>query len=432
LRINLLFLLALCFSMSRELEAASWTPLDGGAPAPSPRMAHQAVFDAQRGRMILLGGNSMSGLLMDVWVLSFEPSPEWTMISAAGTPPSPRWDHAAAYDPKGDRVLLFGGDDASGFFPRNDVWALTLSDPITWIELHPEGAAPPGRSSHVVVFDPLESRLLVHGGFDGIGLLSDLWELSLSGTPTWQPLSPSGPAPIARRDAVGTYDAGRSRMLLHGGNANVAPFLSDTWALDLNGTPSWTPIEPNGAVPEGAITHAGVYDATRERLLIFGGNYHNETWALPFIGPPEWTRILPSAPLPPGRIDHTIVFDPVRDRFLAFGGHTGLSMLNDAWELSLDEATEVGRSEPTLGLTISPNPARREATFWLDSPAPGGSFTIFDVTGRVVESLNAAHARLSWDLRTADGTRVPAGVYFCAWRSREANAVGRLVVQPEE
>ena len=63
----------------------------------------------------------------DTWALSLADTPAWTQLIPAGTPPVARYGHSANYDPVRDRMVVFGGRNASGFL--NDVWSLTWGAP---------------------------------------------------------------------------------------------------------------------------------------------------------------------------------------------------------------------------------------------------------------------------------------------------------------
>ena len=47
-------------------------------------------------------------------------------------------------------------------------------------------------------------------------------------------------------------------------------FLNDVWALSL-ANPAWTTLTPSGTPPHGRMSHSAVYDAIRDRMIVFGG-----------------------------------------------------------------------------------------------------------------------------------------------------------------
>jgi hypothetical protein len=109
--------------------------------------------------MILFGGNNASGFLNDVWALSLSGTPTWTPIVPAGTAPSARLVPSMIYDPVRDRLLVFGGASAQdSLYTRqyfNEVWELSLSGTPTWTNLAISGTAPTGRFAQVAIYDPV-------------------------------------------------------------------------------------------------------------------------------------------------------------------------------------------------------------------------------------------------------------------------------------
>ncbi|PYM08967.1 MAG: hypothetical protein DMD82_01220, partial [Candidatus Rokuibacteriota bacterium] len=115
-------------------------------------------------------------------------------------------------DPLRDRMLVIAGYPG----PQGDVWVQPFSGPSLWSRLLPAGAAPSARFAHSVIYQPTQDRVILFGGFD-TAFRNDVWALSLSGTPTWSQLTPAGPPPPARWAHVAIYDAARDRMIVFGG-----------------------------------------------------------------------------------------------------------------------------------------------------------------------------------------------------------------------
>ena len=58
--------------------------------------------------------------------LSLAGGMEWSVMTPGGKSPAARHGHAAIYDPRQDRMVMFGGYDRVGG-SQNDVWALTFN-----------------------------------------------------------------------------------------------------------------------------------------------------------------------------------------------------------------------------------------------------------------------------------------------------------------
>ena len=131
--------------------------------------------------------------------------------------------------------------------------------------------------------------MLVHGGYAAGGAVGDLWELSLAGTGAWTQLTPSGdpPSPIpAHRGLRPDPQPDRD----HRGNGTAV--LGDAAVLSLSGSPAWSALAPLGELPAPRNGHTAAYDASRNRLVVFGGSgdsspTYSDAWALawPPAGP---------------------------------------------------------------------------------------------------------------------------------------------------
>ena len=89
-----------------------------------------------------------------------------------------------------------------------------------------------------------------------------------------------------------------------------------------------------GAWPDARSYHAAVYDAGRERLVVFGGNgprgsYLDGAGAIWEWDGTAWTRFDAAGPGP--RDDASLVYDPVRHRVLLYGGRRDDITFDDLW-----------------------------------------------------------------------------------------------------
>jgi len=114
---------------------------------------------------------------------------------------------------------------------------------------------------------------------------------------------------------------------------------------------AWSALDDSVFSPPNRREHAGIYDVTHNRYLLFGGfgfestapeNNYNEVWALTLSDPPTWSQISVAGDPPGPRKEVQWGYDLARQRLLIFGGygqhHPGDTVywLNDVWQLSLD------------------------------------------------------------------------------------------------
>jgi hypothetical protein len=224
----------------------NWVHLTPSGAAPSARNWHSAIYDPVRDRLLIFGG--VDGVyLNDVWMLSLAGTLTWTQLFPTGAPPSARIGHVAIYDPVRDRMLVHGGTDGTYF---NDVWEMTLNETPEWTLLTPTGIPPSGRITSAI-YDPLRDRMVVFGGYTGGAFANDVWELSFGANLEWTQLAPAGSLPVARGYLDAVYDPMRDGMVIFAGHAS--PILNELWTLnfDPSGTsrfPVTTAVVGRGAV----------------------------------------------------------------------------------------------------------------------------------------------------------------------------------------
>ena len=302
--------------------------------APPPRWDHSLIADDEGRRLIVFGGRGADfGSLGDTWVYSFADR-VWSTIDSPG--PEPRFGHAVAADPDGNRMLLFGGQSADLFF--NDAWAFDF-ETLAWTKLHDgAGAAPSPRYGLAAVLDD-ERRLLISHGFTFEGRFNDTW--AFGGTDEgWTDVSPGGDGvrPLNRCLHEQAWDPDSKTMLLFGGcSSGFGPCpQGDLWRYDPSAR-TWMEITPSTG-PSARTNPALVHHRSGERFLLIGGSsdagYMADVWAGTNDGDGfAWTSLEVSGEAPLGRASHDAVVH--RGDVYLFGGTSDSGSLNDLWKLSL-------------------------------------------------------------------------------------------------
>jgi hypothetical protein len=329
--------------------AQSWT-----SQGPIPRFGHSAVLDPSTNRMIVFGGspataNETAPLndFGDLWILQGAGAAisVWTQLKPTGAKPAARLEHGAVYDPTSNRMILFGGGLGQASPCANDSWTLINANGTggtpAWIQVSPAGSPPAPRLRFASAYDSITNTLIVFGGNDCFsGFFNDAAVLShangLGGTPTWTTLNPSGALPSARADVSGVYDPSSNRLIIFGGGG-----LNEVWVLTnangSGGTPQWIQLSPTGGPPSGRSSQTAVYDSVNNRLTIFGGSssagFLNDAWVLSNAngigGSPAWTQLGPFSTFPQARTLHTAVYLPAKNKMVVFGGLTSSTSSGD-------------------------------------------------------------------------------------------------------
>src|SRR5437868_5501888 len=107
--LNLLILALLCVLAPARAQSVQWTPLQ-----PSPRWEHAMAYDAARGVTVLFGGSG-GGYNDETWEWN---GTTWNQRAVPG--PSPRAGHTMAYDAARGVTVLFGGYNGSAY--NGETW----------------------------------------------------------------------------------------------------------------------------------------------------------------------------------------------------------------------------------------------------------------------------------------------------------------------
>lgn len=341
------------------------------------------VRSAARGSTLVLGAalaaTACSGPLPAIANEGF-----WQPL-ATDHAPAFMYSHSVAYDATRNRLLAYSGypsDDTR----LGDVWALDLAGPARWTRISPAGPTPNTGDRTSMIYDPVEHRMIVFGGSvvsSGEDLV-DAWALDLDGTPTWTQLVPVG-SPGGRSWAHGIYDAANHRLVVYGGISS-STVRTDTWALSLSGSPTWAQLAPTGFAPNQRWGHTLTYDSVRDRMIVFAGGDGvptNGLWALSLGSSPAWTALSGPGTPPPARMFHSAIYDPVRGPPLDLGRsglagrvlrsgtspHGGLRRFQRRWPATRYVGAESGRPDDRgsrHGIAYRPGAFRRH-------PEPGVS-----------------------------------------------------------
>ncbi len=265
--------------------------------------------------------------------ITVEPGPAtsvaWVDVSAlSATRPVARSGHKVVYDSIRGKVVLFGGQDLSGSF-LNDVWEWDGAT-LTWTNVTPTGGPQPvGRSAFGMAYDPSRARVVVHGGFiswpqyDNVGMTGETWEWD-GATRTWTLTSTSTVEPCCIWGAELAYDPNLGTVILVGGQTY---YLSDNpYTYSYTGT-GWSLVAESG--PGRRVRHAMVTDFARSKVVLFGGGVNpsdnpyseqaaNDTWEWDGV---QWSEVALSGPRPAARTGHVFAYDATRHVSLLFGGN---------------------------------------------------------------------------------------------------------------
>ncbi len=216
------------------------------------------------------------------------------------------------------------------------------SDGQTWTQMFP-GA----RFSHAMDYDAGRSQVVVFGG-DGDTSGSDTWVHYGS---TWTRKNPSQ-SPPARGHSRLIHDAARGQSVLFGGLDSLSwEALKDTWIWDGS---AWNQKSPSKS-PSVRFDHSMTYDQARGKVVLFGGHACNEcnafgdTWV--WDGS-DWSQRNPSQS-PQARHSSAMAYDAARSQVVLFGGG---AFNNQSWQSFNDTWVWDGNSWTKKNPTLSPPP----------------------------------------------------------------------------
>jgi cysteine-rich repeat protein len=239
--------------------------------------------------------------------------------------PSPRQYMAYGYDTARDVLVIFGGAPSTST-ALDETWEY---DGTSWVQV-PTNGKPTPRWGAAMAFDDARDVFVLFGGFAPAttSVMNDTWEYNPA-TKTWTKLTLTT-APSGRFWHAMTWDATAQRVVLFGGIGG------DERAWRYDGTNRWVAITNTGPLRRPSPGLA--FSPERQRVVLFGGragatiDVFSDTWELDTAAG-TWTQVGASLS-PPGRYEHAMVYDREHQAIALFGGFTGTAIYDDVWELA--------------------------------------------------------------------------------------------------
>jgi Galactose oxidase, central domain/Viral BACON domain len=318
-----------------------------GAPA-KLRSDHSMVWDLQDDLLFVFGGiDDQSILLNDLW--SYSPATQtWKELNAPtaslgicrnGNMPVPRMNAAMVWDSVDQQILLYGGLGANNHY-FGDLWSYSPATG-TWAAIACSGNAPGARSTNVVWNG---SQMLLLGGANASGLLSDFWSYTPgNGGSAWQKLPDS---PMGQREfQTMVWNSTGNQLYVFGGLNAAGQQQNDFYVYSV--TVGWTQIIPKSTDnPPPRQQGMGTWDSKDNVMLLMGGWEDGQGipyWGLWAFDPKQdaWGLLTPlnnaGAHIIPGRTAAVMVWDAIDQRAYIYAGvgsgKTG-STLNDLWAVT--------------------------------------------------------------------------------------------------
>ncbi|MEO1483574.1 MAG: DUF4215 domain-containing protein [Myxococcota bacterium] len=316
-------------------DGSEWTRLEPAERAPG-RSRHSMSASAD-GTGVLVFGGADGPVLNDSWTFD---GATWSECCET-VAPSPRFFFGMVRFDAVNRVVLFGGTDATGRF-FDDVWT---HDGIAWSQEEFLPFDPEGRRNHALAFDSRRQRMVLAGGTLGT-TLNDSWEYDGN---AWSEQASYGGVADGVEATAAVYHEARGVVVLFSGRRGEVS-VPTTWEYD---GIEWVNPSPDPA-PSARFQHAMAYDRRRERVILYGGcaefqrgatcnpeSILSDSW----VYDTEWQQLFPASS-PPPLFGHTLSYDESRDRVVLFGGDNTAVTSGETWEFDGDAWREIETSGP--------------------------------------------------------------------------------------
>lgn len=241
-----------------EWTFGNWSIRANQRPLGNPR-GLTATYDPLRGRTIVIDAG-VTGNPTGTWEWDGRLWHRTAELTALNHPPAAEGT-ALVFDTKCGEAVAFGGA-LSNTMLHGETWRYLATG--TWTRA--PGAGPSPRSQHAMAYDANRDAIVLFGGRTGTSataISNELWEWSgTCGAKTWTRMMVAGPS--ARAGARMAYDASRQVVVMFGG----AGADTGTWKWD---GIAWKEEVATATSPSSRSEHGMVYDARLRQVVLYGG-----------------------------------------------------------------------------------------------------------------------------------------------------------------
>jgi hypothetical protein len=336
-----------------------------------------STYDSAHDRVVFIGNNCG----ISTYSLA---NAEWQAFARSHDPSQSSYAISSVDDPQRGRALFFSGGISAG----NATTALRYDD-LSLSVLVPNtlGISPGGTNG---VWDEQRQALISFGNYGSDGAARTRMH-GLRAGDRWLDIAGSQP-PFS----VGVYDA-KGQAVIAVGHPYQGATSEDVVRLSSTPGSDWE-IMPAAGGPEVRDWPVAVYDSTRQRLVVHGGEadggyppakYFDDTWALSLDGDPQWTELVTSGDSGGARSRQAAIFDPVAQRLISYGGSLAIDSVGfpsvgpgDLHQLTLDDSLEWSEMH-----ALGTGPARADGVLTLYDPK-GERMLALDKTQLFALTLN--------------------------------------------
>jgi len=299
----------------------------------SYREESQLLTENQNKDMIYNGNNGDimdSTYLNDLWCFDLT-NRSWTNLTPVGENPEARSYSSMAYDPTMQQVVMFGGWHWR-WGPKSDTWIYDWHS-NGWIPTSPTNF-PSRRCESSMAYDPTGEKVILFGGEYNPEIYGDVWAFD-SLNQTWSPLTFA--EPIQGRALAGlVYDPDQRKMLLYGGFYGFyfpggIYYSNAVYSLDMDQL-SWANPDPTDRPPPSGPGCYSFHSSSNRALAVFPSNNYDSLWMYNSYSN-SWTSSHVENS-PSSRAAAAFAYDPFTDQAILFGGTRESAFLRDTWLLT--------------------------------------------------------------------------------------------------